>query len=405
MKNKVELKKYLKFTIFISIFLLTLFLVINIFEYQSYVVNFNNKINQIVSVLLEKYPMLTETEIIEILNSEDVSSSHIFDKYGINIKEDSIIEENNKSFLIFLGLNTIFEILLIVILIFIFLKYNKKKDKDIRDITNYIEEINRKNYSLSIDSISEDELSILKNEIYKTTIMLKESAESSNIDKKNLKKSLEDISHQLKTPLTSILIMLDNLIDDPNMDKDTRNDFIRDIKREILNINFFIQEILKLSKFDANTIHFIRDTVDLNKIIKESVKNVSMICDLKNIKINIKNNENVDVYCDYKWQVEAITNILKNCVEHSHNNQIVDISFNDNNIYSLIEIRDNGTGISKKDLPHIFERFYKGENANCESVGIGLALTKTIIEEDNGTISVESSKEGTTFIIKYFKNY
>ena len=174
MKNKVELKKYLKFTIFISIFLLTLFLVINIFEYQSYVVNFNNKINQIVSVLLEKYPMLTETEIIEILNSEDVSSSHIFDKYGINIKEDSIIEENNKSFLIFLGLNTIFEILLIVILIFIFLKYNKKKDKDIRDITNYIEEINRKNYSLSIDSISEDELSILKNEIYKTTIMLKE---------------------------------------------------------------------------------------------------------------------------------------------------------------------------------------------------------------------------------------
>ena len=118
MKNKVELKKYLKFTIFISIFLLTLFLVINIFEYQSYVVNFNNKINQIVSVLLEKYPMLTETEIIEILNSEDVSSSHIFDKYGINIKEDSIIEENNKSFLIFLGLNTIFEILLIVILTF-----------------------------------------------------------------------------------------------------------------------------------------------------------------------------------------------------------------------------------------------------------------------------------------------
>ena len=233
--------------------------------------------------------------------------------------------------------------------------------------------------------------------------MLKESAENSKLDKNNLKKALEDISHQIKTPLTSILIMLENLIDDPKMDPTIRNDFIKDIKREVININFFVQAILKLSKFDSNTIHFIRNTFDLNDILKDAVKNVSMLCDLKNIKINIKSSEKVNIYCDYKWQVEAITNILKNCVEHSFENNIIDILVNKNNVYSFLQIRDYGYGISKKDLPHIFERFYKGENSSCESIGIGLSLTKSIVENDNGTISVESNENGTIFKIKYYK--
>ena len=284
----------------------------------------------------------------------------------------------------------------------IFLSYNKKKEKDINDITKYIEEINKKNYELQIDSITEDELSILKNEIYKTTIMLKESAENSNQDKINLKKSLEDISHQLKTPLTSILILLDNLIDDPNMNAETRNDFITDIKREIININFLVQAILKLSKFDANTIHFIKQEITLNEIIEEAVKNVSTLCDLRNIKIEIIGDENAKIICDAKWQIEAITNILKNSIEHSQDNHKIVVKYEKNSIYSNIEIQDFGDGISQKDLKHIFERFYKGENASKESIGIGLALSKTIIEEDNGTISVDSNENGTKFTIKYY---
>ena len=128
------------------------------------------------------------------------------------------------------------------------MRYNHKREKDIKDIAKCIEEINKKNYELEIDSISEDELSILKNEIYKTTIMLKEAADNSTKDKINLKKSLEDISHQLKTPLTSILVMLDNIIEDPDMDSSIRNDFIVDIKRNVNNINFLVQTLLKLSK-------------------------------------------------------------------------------------------------------------------------------------------------------------
>lgn len=403
MKNKIELKHYLKITILVSICLLLLFLVINIYEYNVYRNNLNEKIIQIVNTLTENYPSISETEIIEILNSDENTSSEIFDKYGIDVNEQSILLQNDKYFNIFLILNLLFFVIVIIVVIWIFLLYNKKKDKDIRDITDYIEEINKKNYELKIDSISEDELSILKNEIYKTTIMLKEAAENSNLDKINLKKSLEDISHQLKTPLTSILIMLDNLIDEPDMNVEIRNDFIRDIKREVVNINFLVQAILKLSKFDANTIHFIKDNHKVKDIVDGAVKNVSTLCDLKNVSIEINEDSDAMVYCDLNWQIEAVSNILKNCIEHSENNGKIIIDYSQNNVYSLIEIKDFGDGISQKDLPHIFERFYKGENSSAESIGIGLALSKTIVEEDNGSIIVDSSEYGTTFQIRYSK--
>lgn len=402
MKNNVKLKRYFVITFLVSICLLVLFLIINIFEYRTYTKNFNNKISQLVGKVQEKYPTISEIEIIEILNDDENNKSDIFAKYGIDMDKTSILIENNKNYHTFLVLNMSFMIIVIILLVIIFLLYNKKKEKDIKNITKYIEEINKKNYELQIDSISEDELSILKNEIYKTTVMLKEAAENSNIDKINLKKSLEDISHQLKTPLTSILIMLDNLIDEPDMENLTREDFIRDIKREVVNINFLIQTILKLSKIDSNTIHFIKEDIEIKSIIDEAIKNVSTLCDLRNINIEVNGSRKEKINCDYKWQVEAITNILKNCVEHSKDNQKVIINYSQNNIYTKLEIKDFGDGISKKDLPHIFERFYKGENSREESIGIGLALSKTIIEEDNGSINVQSDKNGTTFTIKYF---
>lgn len=318
------------------------------------------------------------------------------------IEKESIISENTMKYHKYLIINSIFFISVLAILLWIFLKYESNKAKEIKEITKYIEEINKKNYSLHIEQISEDELSILKNEIYKTTIMLKESADNSLKDKKELKKSLEDISHQLKTPLTSILISLDNMIDDPDMDKEIREYFIRNIKREVLNINFFVQTILKLSKFDANTISYIEEDKYLKDIVNESVKNVSILCDLKNIKIKINGDNNAKIKCDFRWQVEAITNIIKNCVEHSKENDQIIILYEKNNVYSSIMVKDHGQGIAKKDLSHIFERFYKGKNCSSDSIGIGLSLSKAIIEKSNGQIMVESDRNGTKFTIKYF---
>lgn len=403
MKNKIRLKQYFISTLIVAMCLFVLFLALNIYEYHTYTNNFNNKIGAIINVIKDKYPEITDKEIITILNSNDFESNDFFTKYGIDINNKSVLLNNDKDYHTFLIVNMSFLTLSIVILLIVFIRYNHKKENDIKEIIKCIEQINKKNYELQIDSMSEDELSILKNEIYKTTIMLKESAENSNKDKMNLKKSLEDISHQLKTPLTSILVMLDNIIEDPDMDINVRNDFVRDIKRNVVNINFLVQALLKLSKFDANTVHFIKKEYNLKNIVDESIKNVSTLCDLRNINIELNIKNDSKIICDSKWQIEAITNILKNSIDHSKDNQKVIINVENNNVYSTVEIKDFGDGISKKDISHIFERFYKGENATSDSIGIGLALAKTIIEEDNGNISVESNKNGTKFTIKYFK--
>lgn len=403
MKNKLRLKQYITSTLIVFICLFVMFLILNIYEYKTYTKNFNNKISAIVTLVKDKYPEITDKEIIEIINSNKQSDDSFFLKYGIDIDNKAVLLENDKSYHIFLLINMSFLIITIASLCILYFRYNYKRKNDIKDIIKYIEQINRRNYELEIDSISEDELSILKNEIYKTAVMLKEAALNSNKDKLNLKKSLEDISHQLKTPLTSILVLLDNLIDEPDMDSSIRNDFIIDIKRNVININFLVQALLKLSKFDANTVHFIKKENDLEMIVKEAIKNVSTLCDLRNINVKLNTLENAKVECDAKWQIEAITNIIKNAIEHSKDNSNIVINIDNNRVHSKIEVIDFGDGISKRDIRHIFERFYKGENATSNSIGIGLALAKTIIEEDKGTIAVESNESNTKFTIKYFK--
>ena len=402
MKNKIWLKKCLVSISIISIFFISLFLMLNIYEYKKYTNNFNNKLDSIIGLVKERYPEISNDEIMQIINNTENKHFPVLEKYGIDIKEESILIENKQDLYKFLIYNNILLITMIIVLITVFLKYDNKKGKEINEITKYIQEINRKNYKLNIDGISEDELSILKNEIYKTTVMLKESAENSMADKVELKKSLEDISHQLKTPLTSILIILDNLIDEPDMEEEIRNDFIRDVKREVININFLVQSLLKLSKFDSNTIHFIKSKQLLKDIVDESIRNVAVVCDLKGVSILVDGDMNAEINCDFKWEVEAITNIIKNCVEHSENDSKIIIKYEQNNVYSSITIQDFAGGIDKKDLPHIFERFYKGKNASKDSVGIGLALAKTIIENDNGNIFVETDDVGSKFVIKYF---
>ena len=402
MKNKIQLKKYLMYTVIITTILFIVFLILDTYEYNMYTKNFNNKISAIILEVRHEYPDVTENDIISILNNKKEEKVSL-EKYGINLEKDSIILKNKEDHKKFVIINIIFFIVIIISIQLTFLKYNKSKDKEINKIARYIEEINKKNYKLHIDENSEDELSILKNEVYKTTIMLKEAADNSNKEKHQLKKSLEDISHQLKTPLTSILIMLDNIIDNPDMDAEIREDFIRDIKREIITINFFVQTILKLSKIDSNTIDFVKTENTIKEIIEQSIKKVSALCDLKNIKIEIEGNENSKIICDKRWQEEAISNIIKNCIDHSKENSKLIIKYDENEVYSTIIIKDFGEGISQKDLPHIFERFYKGENATSDSIGIGLSLAKAIIEEENGHILVDSDKNGTQFTIKYLK--
>ena len=399
MKNK-------KLIIILFIIILLFFLLNNslyIFLNNKYKINYNKKINNIIYELNNKYPELKKEDIILILNNKNNNNKNILKEYGINLENEFFDLNSEKEYKKILIINNLLIILFIFNLIIIFLIYYFKEKNRINKIIKDLEKINNKNYEINIEENEEGNLSILKNELYKTTIMLKEQAENSYNDKINLKSSLEDISHQLKTPLTSINIMLDNILDNPKMDDETKLDFITDIKRETNNINFLIQALLKLSKFDTNTVKFNNEENDLKQIINEAIKNVSVLCDLKNIKIIFNCKNNLNLICDKKWQIESLTNIIKNCVEYSEENNKININVENNKIYYLIKIKDYGKEINKKDLNHIFERFYKGKNSKNDSIGIGLALSKAIIEKNNGKVWVESNENETIFYVQYFK--
>lgn len=401
MKNKN--RNTIIYMLFFVIIFLSVILLINYKLYKRLNYNYNSKLNMILNDIDSKYG-LDEEDIISILNSNDSKYNDLLKSYGIDINEDSVILDNDRIYSLYIVIIFIVIIMFVLVISVIFIKYNYYKDKKIKEITKYVEEINKKNYKLYIDDNSDDELSILKNEICKTTIMLRELADNSLKDKLSIKESIEDISHQLKTPLTSINIMLDNIIDDIDMDEMVRRDFINNIKREVTNINSLVLSLLKLTKFDVNAVKFMSNIVYVNKIVKDAIRNVLVIADSKNIKFNINGDDDIKLVCDYKWEVEAISNILKNSIEHSNSDGVIDISYSQNKVYTLICIKDYGVGIDSKDIKHIFERFYKGKNSSKDSIGIGLALSKSIIEKDNGSISVNSKKMlGTVFQIKYYR--
>ena len=402
------MKNNTKFAIFssiiISLLFLSLFIISNYHFRQQYQTTNNLLLSSLINKIKTTYPELSEIEIIEVLNNPDLTEEDLFKKYGINIQNESlsIKQQNlNNQYFLFTIISILIYSLTIILIIII---YNKKEKTKINKITNYLKELNNHQYSLAIEDNQEEDLSLLKNEIYKTAITLNEQTLLLKKDKESLKDSLSDISHQLKTPLTSINLMIDTLRHQDNLSSTERRELLNNIHRKITNTNFLVHSLLKLSKFDANTIEFNRQNNTLSKILKEVLDNLSTLSDLKDIKINIKGSKDISLYCDYKWEVEALTNIIKNCIEHSNNSSKIDITYQKNDVFTKIIIQDNGCGISKKDLPHIFDRFYKAQNSSKDSIGIGLSLAKTIIEKDNGYITVDSViNKGTTFTIKYLK--
>ena len=232
--------------------------------------------------------------------------------------------------------------------------------------------------------------------------MLKEKADDSKAQKEDVYRLLSDISHQLKTPLTSIQILLDNLNESKNMDEQTRRKFIIEITKKVESMNWLIIALLKLSKLDANAVEFKKEKIDVSNMIENVLENLSIMAEIRDIQVMFDSKDIVYIQADYNWYKEAISNILKNAIEHAKH--IVTIKVTENKVYTQIEIKDDGVGINKKDMKHIFDRFYKSQNSDENSIGIGLSLSKSIVEAQNGHIYVDS-KEGeyTKFITRYIK--
>jgi signal transduction histidine kinase len=396
MKNK---KTIILIIVIILIYVFS-FNMVYLYQENIYKEKYNMFVNNIISVIKEKYPNISNKNIMDILNNK--TNLNYLNEYGIDVDDEfaliSMHKENKKIFIIN---NVILGSFILVLSIILIINKNYENNK-LEEIIHLIEEINKKNYNLNIKGTDETMISKLKNEMYKTVVMLKNDADNSLKDKLIIKTYLEDISHQLKTPLTVINISLDNLIDNPNMDEKNRNEFISKISKEVTNINNLIQNLLKLSKFDVNVINFVNKSVSIKELLNKSIDKISLIADLKNIniKVNILNDFNLNI--DLNWQIEALSNIVKNAIEHSNENDMVYINCNDNKIYSKIEIINNGI-INDKDLNKIFDRFYTNKKGYSESVGIGLSLAKNIIEKNNGKIDVYSKDGKTIFTIKYYK--
>lgn len=291
--------------------------------------------------------------------------------------------------------------LLGAILTLTFYIVTKKRYKKIADLNNYLSLVCAGNYMIDIKDNTEGELSILKNNLYKVIVLLRSKNELLEKDKIYLADSLADISHQLKTPLTSLMVMVDLLKDEKNIDKQKK--FISIIEIQISKIKWLVENLLKLSKLDAGTIKFKKEQIDVLSVITKSLSPFLVQMEMKNISLETTIND-FSFTGDLNWTSEAVENIIKNCIEHTDDNGKLNIETGVTNIYSYIKITDNGCGIKKKDLPHIFERFYQGENFSKESVGIGLALAKTIIDNQGGSIEVTSEENvGTEFIIKFNK--
>lgn len=402
LKRKTLIKVLLTNIVIVLLFII-IFVVVIKMQNKVYSKIVNEKINDIINNVMEKYPEVKEEDILKIINNRDDSSENILEKYGYDdelsyIKE--LRENINKNLINTAVLIGIFGIASLSI----FMRYVLIQEKELKEINEYIKEVNNKNYSLKIEDNKDGELSRLRNELYKTTVILREAAENSEEEKEKLGIAIADISHQLKTPLTSIRIMLDNISDNPDMLQEIREDFIQDISKQVEHMSSLVISLLKIAKFDAGTIKMENEEIDAKKLIDSVINNLAILIEIKEIEVITKIDEKAIFIADYKWQQEALTNILKNAIEHSQPKSNIYIIVENTSIFLKIKIKDERQGIAQKDLKHIFERFYKAKNCNEDSIGIGLSLAKTIIEQNNGYIKATSEVgKGTLFEIKYIK--
>lgn len=275
--------------------------------------------------------------------------------------------------------------------------------KEIEKLSGYLRKIAAGDYTLDVRENVEGELSILRNEIYKVTLRLSEQRLLLEKEKAQLTEAISDISHQLKTPITSMTVMVD-LLADPNLPEEKRKQFTQKLLRQLERIDWLVTSLLKLAKIDAGTANFKKDRVLVPKLIEMATEPMLIPMEIKNQTLEISGDQNTGFTGDLNWTVEAVVNILKNCIEHTPEDGKITIQFGENSLYTFIEIQDNGKGIAREELPHIFKRFFKGKNTGSESVGIGLAMAHSIIKNQMGTLEVDSVEgEGTKFIIKFYK--
>ena len=289
-----------------------------------------------------------------------------------------------------------------IFLIVSFFIFTKKRYNRLNALSETIDKILHDNDTINIKSFGEGELSILESDVQKMLVRLRDQKDKLEKERTFLADSIADISHQLRTPLTSINLIL-SLIEASDTTKERREELLRELSKLITKTEYLVSVLLKISKIDAGTVQFEKKETELNALIRKSAEPLLIPMDIKNQKLSI-NADDISLNCDFAWCIEAFGNILKNCTEHTPENGEITVTATNTPIFTEIIITDTGSGFNEEDIPHIFERFYKGRNSSKESFGIGLNLAKMIITAHNGTIKAENSQSGgAEFIIRFYK--
>ena len=402
-------KQKRKLSIYIGIILIVTILLI-IFTIYYIQKNYRESLylytNKVISEITKEHPEQEEKIIEEVFLNNSIEEENIEDilsKYGFNEENIDIANDNFKSIDKLIFMFSLIFIIGILGIIGLYTIYIRKQNQKLKKLDDYCKEILKGNYLLDLKEQDESDFSKLKNDIYDMTIMLKEKNSLLEKNNKDIEKLIADISHQLKTPLTSLNLINDILYTD--LPEEKKKEFLDSSQKELEKINWLIKTVLNIAKLDSKTLILDKKNENAYHLCLEVKNNFKAMCEINQADIEIISNKNETINCDKKWTIEAMNNIVKNAIEHGA--KTITIKLEENTMYTKITIRDNGEGIDKEDLGHIFDRFYKAKNSKESSLGIGLAFCKSIIRNQDGDIRVKSSKKEedswTEFMIKLYK--
>jgi signal transduction histidine kinase len=359
----------------------------------------------IVGTVVQKYPQ-AEAQVVQDLRSPGADSvslgTEVLEKYGLG---DARAADTGVAIALLTRLLPVGLALMGLVcagFILLLVHYQRSVSAQMTRLSAYLRDIDAGDYSLDVRDNGEGSFSLLKNDLYKVTVRLREQAELLQKDKTALSNLIADISHQIKTPLTSLGVLADLLVEDPP--EADRSAFVERLRAQLGRIQWLTGALLKLARLDAGTAVFKSEQVDVRRLIERALEPLHIPLEIKNQRLAVHGDDSVSFTGDLNWSAEALTNVVKNCIEHTPEGGKIEISYSANILYAEILINDNGEGIASRDIPNIFNRFYRGENSGESSVGIGLALAKAIFNAQGGDISVRSERGmGTSFEIHLFR--
>ena len=368
---------------------------------------FNLAVASMLDSVKQAYPETPEEEVMRLLGGNERSGAgeRLLGQYGV------FLDEKGSAFAGLAEKGTGFYVILAVVFLFtggsflvVLLIYLRHRQREIGKLCSYMDEVRRGNFSLDVSHNRDDELSSLKNELYKLTVFLREQAKLATDNRAALADAVADISHQLKTPLTSVTVLVDDLWENQDMEPAVRKRFLREISSQLSGVSWLIATLLKISRLDAGVVELENRPLFVKSLMEKVYRKLELSAEWRQVELRLDIPGEIWIRGDEQWLTEAFLNLVKNAVEHSKAGGEVLVAAEENDVYTLITVKDHGEGICPEEQKHLFERFYRGRSAGADSVGIGLSLAKEIITRQEGYITVESGKEGgTVFLIKFIK--